>query len=372
MADNKEIISALRENDGAAFGVFPQMRPRRSNQDPEAAKNLPIDVARGFVSGVLGMPGDLEAFFRDKTYLPTSADVEKRLPFKSDTPLGNAATGLGQVGGQMYNGPLSAPRAVSALSTALRRGGEDFLKASGGSVSRVVPVDVAKNLNTKLNLPTDDVFSQAVANTPGAKVTENGLIMNLQRNQKPEMGMNESVRTGVFYLPEGAAQGKHYTSGASGYGGTEKITGETMLSNPLFVKGATGGKAPEAAYDSLVGKGAYQAMRDDVLKSYGYNSNHSQKVEAIQGILEKYNGLDADDAYNMAYNIVSNSKTGNQLPYAVQENIVAHAVRNAGHDAVLGHSKGKSGPFLSEVFDVRESHYPDKFGGYEIFDQFKK
>jgi len=151
------------------------------------------------------------------------------------------------------------------------------------------------------------------------------------------------------------------------------IEGQTLYKNPIFVKGATGGKAPESAYDQIIGKGAYQEMRNDILKSYGYNANESQKVEAVQGLLQKYNGLDSDDAYNMAYNIVNNSKTGNTLPYAVQENIVGNAVRNAGHDAVIGYGKGRGdkGEFFSEVFDVREQAYPNTQGGYELMPQFE-
>ena len=114
-------------------------------------------------------------------------------------------------------------------------------------------------------------------------------------------------------------------------------------------------------------------MRNEVLKSYGYNSNQSQKIESVQGLLEKYNGLDPDSAYNMAYNIVTNSKGGNTLPYAIQENIVANAVRNAGHDAVLGYGKGRGdkGEFLSEVFDVRESNYPTPQGNFELMPKFQ-
>jgi len=115
-------------------------------------------------------------------------------------------------------------------------------------------------------------------------------------------------------------------------------------------------------------------MRNDVLEAYSYNANESQKVEAVQGLLEKYNGLDSDDAYNMAYNIVNNSKGGNTLPYAVQENIVGHAVRNAGHDAVLGYGKGRGdkGEFFSEVFDVREYAYPTPYGDYELMPEIEK
>ena len=237
----------------------------------------------------------------------------------------------------------------------------------------IVPPSVARQIDMPVNLPTSQEFLTAIKNEPSAQITDEGLLLNLVRKQSPEQSGAESVRTGVFYLPESqSANLKHY-KGKTGYGGVEPIEGQTLYKNPLFVKGATGGKAPETAYDLLAGKGAYQAMRDDVLKSYGYNSNQSQKVEAIQGILEKYNGLDPDDAYNMAYNIVSNSKSGNTLPYAVQENIVSHAVRNAGHDAVLGYSKGRGdkGEFLSEVFDVRESMYPTPQGRYELMPQFE-
>jgi len=243
-----------------------------------------------------------------------------------------------------------------------------------GSRSQIVPSNVAREIQMPVNLPTSKEFIKAVENEPSAQITEEGLLLNLKRLQNPEQSGMESVRTGVFYLPEGqSANLKHY-KGKTGYGGAEPIEGETLYKNPLFVKGATGGKAPEVAYDQLNGKGAYQAMRDDVLKSYGYNDNQSKKVESVQAILEKYNGLDSEDAYNMAYNIVSNSKTGNTLPYAIQENIVANSVRNAGHDAVLGYGKGRGdkGEFFSEVFDVREAAYPTKYGDYELMPSFEE
>lgn len=245
----------------------------------------------------------------------------------------------------------------------------------GFAPAGIVAPAVARQLRMPTNLPTDETFTKAVQNTPGAQVTQEGLLMRVQRSQKPEQAGEESVRTGVFYLPEGSASAKYYKQGKSGestYGGSENVAGETLYKNPIFVKGATGGKAPEAAYDQLIGKGAYQKMRSDVLGSYGYSANQSQKIEAIQGILQKYNNLDADDAYNMAYNIVTNSKSGNTLPYAIQENIVAHAIRNAGYDAVLGYSKKKTGdPFLSEVFDVREAAYPTRQGDFRLREEFQ-
>ena len=231
----------------------------------------------------------------------------------------------------------------------------------------IVRPAVARTLNTKTALPASPEFSAAVANTPGASIAEDGLLMRVARGQLPEQGLTESVRGGVFYLPEGAAQMKHYSTGRNGYGGTERISGETLVKNPLFAKGGTGGKAPEAAYDSLMGKGAYQSMRGEALKAYGgYGDRAHNRAALADEFLDKY----APEMSGMGGYIVSNSGKGNQLAYALQEAAVSSAVRKAGHDAVLGYSKGKKGPFISELFDVRESHYPDKFGGYRIFPEF--
>jgi hypothetical protein len=274
---------------------------------------------------------------------------------------GRAARGTARMVGQEMADRLTTGRSMLPS-----------LLAEPQSSMFIVPPSEARNINMPVSLPQSKEFATAVKNEPSAQITDEGLLINLVRKQSPEQAMAESVRTGVFYLPEGqAANLKHY-KGKSGYGGSEMIEGQTLYKNPIFVKGATGGKAPESAYDQVIGKGAYEEMRKDVLKSYGYNANESQKVEAVQGLLQKYNGLDSDDAYNMAYNIVNNSKTGNTLPYAIQENIVGHAVRNAGHDAVLGYSKGRGdkGEFFSEVFDVREQSYPNAMGGYELMPKF--
>lgn len=261
---------------------------------------------------------------------------------------------------------ITNPQALSQLTQMITSGPMGF--APAGIVSPVV----ARSLQMQTTLPNDSNFVNAVENTPGAQILPEGLLMRVQRNQAPEQAGEESVRTGVFYLPEGSAQAKYYSTGKTGYGGKEKISGETLYKNPIFVKGATGGKAPEVAYDQLMGNGAYQEMRKDVLDSYSVSSNQSQKIEAVQGVLEKYNQMSSDEAYDMAYNIVTNSKSGNTLPYAVQENIVANAVRNAGYDAVLGYSQKKSGDkFISEVFDVREATYPTKEGGYSLMPQFE-
>lgn len=229
----------------------------------------------------------------------------------------------------------------------------------------IVSPKVARAINMPVTLPTDEVFQKAVANTPNASITDEGLLLNVMRKQKPQQAMTESVRGGVFYLPEGASQIKHYGKNEGLYGGSEKIVGETLYKNPLFVKGATGGKAPEAAYDELMGKGAYQEMRNDALKvRIDTNLKGSMSPDEF---LAKY----APDLEGYGDYIFSNSRQGNQLAYALQEAAVAQKVRDAGYDSVIGHSKKKGEPTISEIFDVRESHYPDAYGDFQLMPKFE-
>lgn len=124
------------EDGGAAFGVFPQMKPKRSKQDPEAAKNVPLDFLRGRIAGTLGMPGDIESlvripydYFRNptmselvtgdktsKTFFPTSEDIEQRLPFRSDAPVSRAAAGLGS----LTANPMDLVRAGKVANKAIK------------------------------------------------------------------------------------------------------------------------------------------------------------------------------------------------------------------------------------------------------------
>lgn len=357
------------QNNPDSYVGYPQLQRQaarmRLAQQGRNAETLPDPRTYGFVRGLLGTTPD-------------------ELGMSVLSPNTAAAKEAAYYGNQLSNLAQIAPAMMPATKVALRSAGgaiNDAMVYGTGPLAtltpqpmRVVPTEVAKRIDMPTNLPKTPEFMEAIANEPSAQITNEGLLINLKRLQNPAQSGEESVRTGVFYLPEGQAGNLKHYKGKTGYGGSEPIEGQTLYKNPLLVKGATGGKAPEVAYDHIVGKGAYQTMRKDVLNAYGYNANQSQKIEAVQGLLEKYNGLDSDDAYNMAYNIVTNSKGGNLLPYAVQENIVGHAVRNAGHDAVLGYSKGKGdkGHFFSEVFDVRESHYPTSQGDYQLMPQFER
>jgi hypothetical protein len=274
---------------------------------------------------------------------------------------------------------MSAEKALEVpVKQIYEKGGlsREMLLAMGqGTQSKIIPPNVARNIDMPVNLPQSPEFLRAVANEPSAQVTNEGLLINLMRQQKPEQSGAESVRTGVFYLPEGQAKNmRHYKGPQSTatYGGPESIRGETLVKNPLFVKGATGGKAPEAAFDAIMGKGAMKQLDSDVFSVISGRNMMTQKdpqayLEQVQNLLSKY-GADP----RMASEIIRNSKKGNQLRYALQENIIANTVRNAGHDAVLGYGKGRGdkGEFFSELFDVRERLYPTPEGDFELMPQF--
>jgi len=163
----------MADKQSAAFGFYPHLNRHRSVQDREAAKNIPVDVARGFVAGVAGMPGDLESiarlllniqgpeqFVMPKTkeegmamlgqifganrvgyesVLPTSEDIEKRLPFKGTGPTSEAFTGMGQLAGGFYTGPGSPFRLAVGIPKAIGKASKDFAMAAGQPAVQMAP-----------------------------------------------------------------------------------------------------------------------------------------------------------------------------------------------------------------------------------------
>jgi hypothetical protein len=325
--------------------------------------------------------------------LPSSRTVEKlsygdplfRMPTQSNIPITADREYLTEVVGMA---PAVAP--VARATTKLSNKAADelvrmitqnpeatapaALEAAGQMVplARVISRDVATQIKMPVTLPQSDDFVNAVQNTPGAEITNEGLVMRLQRMQKPEQAGEESVRSGVFYLPEGSASMKYYKSGGGNYGGLQSISGETLYKNPLFVKGATGGKAPEKAYDLILGKGAYEQMRNDALKVRHPELISDKRYGLSDAITpEQFLAKYAPDLEGYGDYIFKSSRQGNQLAYALQEAAVAQKVRDAGYDAVLGFSQKKTGDkFISEVFDVREATYPTPEGGFTLRPEF--
>jgi hypothetical protein len=352
----------------------------------ELRKSQYLQMADEKLQGLLNIPTEAQRFLTNpqafmgllgKNELPREtgfAAGATGLPPKNVAPGGllnppNLAYQTGYEQGEPFSyAAMAAPMAVPAAKALAPKAGqmtENYLRSIGG-IADIVPVDTARSIRMPTTLPTDDIFKKAVQNTPGATVTDEGLVMSLMRKQKPQQAETESVRGGVFYLPEGSSNMKHY-GGTNYYGGTENIAGETLYKNPLVVKGATGGKAPEEAYIKLTSKDNLKEMQDDVFKAVNSGSPN-MRSDLIEQFLAKH----APDLEGYSDYIISNSKQGNQLRYALQEAAIAQKTRDAGYDAVIGYSKKKTGdPFLSEVFDVREAIYPSKHGDYRLMDKFE-
>ena len=133
---------------GAAFGVFPQMQPRRRFQDPEASANVPLDVTRGRFAGLAGLLPDALNFmgrspmptemFGETQYEPTqqlpygSEYYLQNLPLKPTSRIGEVA---GQAGAFVPLNPMPAARAVAAGAKALGPTavgmGERYLQSKG-------------------------------------------------------------------------------------------------------------------------------------------------------------------------------------------------------------------------------------------------
>lgn len=282
-------------------------------------------------------------------------------------------------------GLLDVAPVAGAATPVIKSGGKTLFKEAARQIEtgtgllgssainpriNIVPVDVAKNIDMPITLPKSEEFLSAVKGTPNASITPEGLNLNLVRYQKPEQELSESVRTGVFYLPEGSANVKYYknkgtSSSGNPYGGADLIQGETIYKNPLFVKGATGGKAPEEAYKQLLGKDKFNEFQKYV--RHAASAPYKMREEVAYDFLQRYAPEIADNSWN----IVQNSTQGNQLRYALQEAVIANEARKAGHDVILGYSKGKDGLRISEAFDLRESHYPSPSGEFYMNPEFE-
>lgn len=279
------------------------------------------------------------------------------------------ALGLAPVGWQPNDNAVEKAQAVSALAGT---GGLAGAGNEAGVALGVVPVDVAKKLNFKSS-PVSDVLKQAVGNTPSASIDADGhLVLKVLRNQLPDQEMVESVRGGVFYLPEGSKYARYYNGTTNNnYGGRQAIEGETAFKNPLVVRGQTGGKAPENAYNQLMGdKKAYKNLEADVMQVINASWMRNKDLQAYYDLVNRYLDKHAPEMKNYADYILANSSKGNQLKYALQEAAIASAARKAGHDGIIGYSEGrgsnKGKPFLSEIFDVRENKYPSPDGEFSV------
>jgi hypothetical protein len=190
----------MADNERASFGFFPQLKRNRTVQDPEAAKNAPLAALRGFVSGVAGAPGDLESLAympydylrapkmselvtgekKTKTFFPTSEEIEKRIPFRGESPVEKAFAGAGQLAGGFYYGAGSPLRVLAESPQILKKAGTDFARS-------IAPVNVIKPTggNWVVEPKMGNLYSSA-----GFKPNLKETLAELQARYTPEVMAN--------------------------------------------------------------------------------------------------------------------------------------------------------------------------------------
>ena len=137
---------------GAAFGFYPQLNRRRQGSPADSA-NLPVDVLRGRLAGLLGLPADMANLLRSPSPTEMFGDIGYEAPaqfpyttekFLKDLPLAPTSR-VGQVAGQAASFvPLNPMPAVRGVQKIGQMAGEELAATMMGQrpnsmMSKVVP-----------------------------------------------------------------------------------------------------------------------------------------------------------------------------------------------------------------------------------------
>lgn len=286
--------SGTMTDGGAAFGVFPQMKPRRAGAS-EVGANLPLlaaDVAagggKGLISGGVGLAGDVLAIGRglyeigrrggdqsavdafmsgmEKGFiLPTSDDVDKWLTqnigpvVPPGGPIQGAresAAGAGRLAGELVADPFVAVKGAKAAVKGAKVAGKALAPKAGemvenyltktGAILKVAPdspgieVPAAGDI-TKPSFKrwfgssqvVDDSGKPIVLYHQTSKAAEASIMSEGFRADKPRARMtDEQVPDGFFFKPTDANIGV----GAVDKADTAQIPVYLSLKNPLVVR----------------------------------------------------------------------------------------------------------------------------------------
>jgi hypothetical protein len=224
----------------------------------------------------------------------------------------------------------------------------------GGGIAGIVSPATARAIRMSTRLPQDSRFVQAVENTPGARIDDDGLSLEVLRYQKPEQAGAQAIREGVFYLPAtlpSRSAGSYRGTNASAYGGPEVVRGETLLRAPIAVPGNTGGTVPERVFRELTDAKTLENLIRDSRSTALAPLRGGDYYRNVEDFLETWGGNPA-----LATELVNNSRVGNRMRYALQEHIIGNRARQEGYDSIIG--TGARKPRITEVFDLREAAYP--------------
>jgi hypothetical protein len=204
MADNR--LSTFLPDDKAAFGVFPQMKPRRRLQDVQGSANVPLDVTRGRLAGLLGLPADLANLLQSpmptEMFGNTQYEPAQQLPYGSEyflknlplAPTSRVGEVAGQAGAFVPLNPMPAARAaaagVKALGPTAGRMAEGYLQRQG-LMPNIVPEAPQMPLGNMIEKPQAPVSligfysaaEQAALSLPRKSGTGDAFLNDLMKGQ---------------------------------------------------------------------------------------------------------------------------------------------------------------------------------------------
>ena len=215
---------------GAAFGFYPQLNRRRQGSPADSA-NLPIDVLRGRLAGLLGAPSDIlnllrtpqpTEMFGSVDYTPQTQVPYGSEQFLKELPLAPTSR-IGQVAGQVASFvPLNPMPAVRGVQKIGQMAGEELAATMMGQrpnsmMSKVVPQPlfavapeqgllatkaepIESLLQVKPQAPVSDIgfysaTEQAALNLGRNKGTGQSFINDLMK--APDVKKEELVYTGL-------------------------------------------------------------------------------------------------------------------------------------------------------------------------------
>jgi hypothetical protein len=215
---------------GAAFGFYPQLNRRRQGSPADSA-NLPVDVLRGRLAGLLGLPADIANLLRSPSPTEMFGNIGYEAPaqfpyttekFLKDLPLAPTSR-VGQVAGQAASFvPLNPMPAVRGVQKIGQMAGEELAATMMGQrpnsmMSKVVPQPlfavapeqgllstkvepIESLLQTKPQAPVSDIgfysaTEQAALNLGRNKGTGQSFINDLMK--APDVKKEELAYTGL-------------------------------------------------------------------------------------------------------------------------------------------------------------------------------
>jgi len=225
---------------------------------------------------------------------------------------------------------------------------------------------------------TRPVYQAAVRNTPSALlerapfeiqnqgVRDDILRILMQRRQVPEAAGSEAIRGGVFFTPAKSPDLRYFT-GKGGYGGSELVEAPGEFVNPLIARGGTGGTPTRRGYEYLAGKGSLSNLESAASDIQGWqvgpNRSYPATPSSIADLLSTYGGSPelASTIWHTAHPQQIRSVGGNvvnQLVTSLVENIAAQRAKREGIDAIVGITRRKGQPAISEIFDLTRTENP--------------